>query len=50
MSDEDVCGKLDKERNTMKLHWGYIAVVALIAFAIAAYWNPVTLIRAKAGV
>ena len=34
----------------MKVHWGVVVVVALIAFAVAAYWNPVTMLRSKVGV
>jgi len=33
-----------------KMHWGWTLVIALIAFAIATVWNPITWVRAKAGV
>ena len=51
MSDEDVASQLDKAKGDgMKVHWGVVVVVALIAFAVAAYWNPVTMLRSKVGV
>lgn len=52
MSDEDVASQLDKavKGDGMKVHWGVVVVVALIAFAVATYWNPVAMLRAKAGV